>query len=82
MKNVFQKLMLFGMLLLFAAPQVFAQGVETSETNWPVVIIGAIIIVVEVIARSIDNPKVTGLVGLAVNLLKNISDYLNRGSSE
>ena len=71
--------MLLGMLLLFAAPQLFAQGVQTGDTNWPVTIIGIIIVVVEIVARSIDNPKVTGVIGLVINVLKNISDYLNRG---
>lgn len=66
--------------LLFIAITAQAQTTEAAdETNWPVLIIGIVITVVEIVARAVPNPKITGLIGLAVNLLKNISDYLNRG---
>ena len=60
-----------------------AQGdVPGDETNWPVVIIGIVITIIEIVMRTIPNIKVTGIIGLVINLLKSISDYLNRGKDD
>ena len=46
--------------------------------DW-VLYLSIIIGVIEVVARLLPNSNVTGLLGLLINLLKEISDFLNRG---
>lgn len=48
-----------------------------DDTNWIVVIIGAVIAVAEIVARSVPKESVKGLIGLVIDILKNVSDYLN-----
>ena len=71
------------LLMMFVSVAAMAQGdVPGDETNWPVVIIGIVITIIEIVMRTIPNTKVTGIIGLVINLLKSISDYLNRGKDE
>ncbi|MHA2182224.1 MAG: hypothetical protein ACXAAH_12465 [Promethearchaeota archaeon] len=76
MKKVLFNLFMFA-LFMFAFVPVFAQVEPTEPTNWVVIIIGAVIAVIEIIMRAIPNPKTTGIIGLIINLLKQVSDYLN-----
>ena len=80
MKNLVLRIKMFMLLMLFMAAPLFlyAQDGGTDETNWAVIVISALVLVAEVVARAIPNPKVTGIIGLVINLLKNVSDYLNR----
>ncbi len=41
--------------------------------------IGLIVGIIEVVARAVPDEKVKGLLGYVVDLLKFVSDYLNRG---
>ena len=49
---------------------------ESTGVDW-VVIIGVAVGVIEIVARAIPNPKWTGLIGLLINVLKDVSEWLN-----
>ncbi len=86
MKNLILRIkahLIVFMLLIFVSYAAMAQGdVPGDETNWPVVIIGIVITIIEIVMRTIPNQKFTGIIGLVINLLKNISDYLNRSKDD
>ena len=72
MKNV-----LMFLVFMIALP-VMAQGeIPVEDPNWVIIIITAVIAVIEVIGRAIPG-KFNGIIGLIVDLLKYVSDYLNR----
>lgn len=55
----------------------FAQTETVDEVNWPVIIILIVIAGAEIVLRAIPGAKWTGLLGLVINLLKFLSDWLN-----
>ena len=81
MKNLILKIKAFLLvfMLMFIPLLVFAQGIGESgdETNWAIIIILIIIAGAEIILRAIPGAKWTGLLGLVINLLKFLSDWLN-----
>ena len=79
MKNLKNLIVGWAFLMMFILSPIylFAQDGGVDEINWPVWIIGIIVTVAEVVLRTIPNPKITGIIGLVINILKVISDYLN-----
>ena len=51
-----------------------------EETNWIIIIISTVIALEEIIARIVPG-KFNGIIGAVIDLLKTISDYLNRDKS-
>ncbi len=73
-----KKLLVLSFLMILFIGSLFAQGeAPVEETNWVLIIIAGVIAVIEIIGRAIPNKNVTGILGLIINLLKQISDYLN-----
>ena len=81
MKNLILKIKAYSlfMLMMFVSMSVFAQGVgvEGDETNWAVIVILSLVAIAEIVLRAIPGAKWTGLLGLVINLLKFLSDWLN-----
>ncbi|MCH7826990.1 MAG: hypothetical protein IIC75_03280 [Bacteroidetes bacterium] len=80
MKNLILKIKAFSLafMLMFISMSLCAQGgVSVDETNWPVIIILIVIAGAEIILRAIPGAKWTGVLGLVINLLKFLSDWLN-----
>jgi len=74
MKKYLISLLIIGLLIPLS---LFAQ--DNGGTQWDAVaIIALVILVVETIVARLIPTKYSGLVGLAVDILKRISDYLNR----
>lgn len=84
MKNLFKRVFvrIYFLILLLIPFVVFAQTDSGDETNWVGVIIGALIAVAEIVLRAIPNPKFTGIIGLVINLLKVVSDWLNNKGTQ
>lgn len=64
-------------LFVFASMPVMAQA-EATEIDWPILVAGIVLAVLEVAGRAIPDPKWNGPIGLLINLVKLVSDYLNR----
>ena len=79
MKRFFLSFWLFLMAVMVVAQDSIPGGDTPTgdDTNWVVVIIGAVIAVAEIVMRSVPKESLKGLIGLLIDVLKNISDYLN-----
>ena len=73
MKKLFA---LWYMNLLFVGA-LFAQTKTVDEVNWPVIVILILVAGAEIVMRAIPGAKWTGVLGLVINLLKFLSDWLN-----
>ena len=51
---------------------------EVSLIEW----IGLVVVVAEVVLRAIPNEKAKGIIGYGIDVLKVISDFLNRREKE
>lgn len=82
MRKFFASLMTL-MVFLMLPLMLLAQEVEPAEeTNWIVVIIATVIIILESVVARIIPGKYDGILGTIVTILKMLSDYLNRDKED
>lgn len=72
------KKLLFLILLILVTPALVlaGDGEGISGWNWTMIIAGAIGLI-DLLARIYPNEKLKGILGFVIDVLKNLSDYLN-----
>ena len=72
-----KKILMFSLLMIVFLPLLAQVDGTVEKTDWVVIIVTSLLGIIEVVGRWIPS-KFNGITGLVIDLLKGLSDYLNR----